>query len=141
MKWYFASRTRHTEKLKEIARFLESKGETFSSDWIYEGNLKPFIENLIPSQALADRCLVNILNSDIFIVFNDLDGTDLFTELGICLANNKLNEKKIKIYSVGKYDQASLMQLHAGVEHLETLKQVFDKEGINYGDFVFPEFD
>ncbi len=140
MKWYFSGRTKNIEKFKEITNLLESKGEIVNSDWIYEGNLKPFSENVDKVTSLAERCLNQILDSDIFVVFNNIYGTDLYTETGIALAGNKLG-RSIKIYVIGEYDNSSLMQRHTSVSHYSSLEEVFEKEGIDIGDFIVPEFE
>ena len=50
------------------------------------GSLRPFDEHLAEVQALAEHTIQMILDTDVFVVFNDPEGSDLFTELGVCLA-------------------------------------------------------
>lgn len=140
MKWYFASRTRHTEKLEKIASFLETKGEILSSDWIYEKNLKPFLENIEAVKDLTDHNIKQMIDCDIFVMFNDTEGIDIFTEYGTCLAAHVLGKKK-KFYIISDIQKLSLMQHYKDVVCVESLKEVFDKEGIDIGDFIIPEFE
>jgi len=129
MKWYLASRTRHQKKLIKISRFLEDVGETVNSDWIYKGDMKPFLENLEMVQELAEHNTKKILDADVFIAFNDLDGTDLFSEFGVALGK-KAKSNNIKIYIIGDKAKASLMQLYPGVIHVEKFSDILPKEGL-----------
>jgi hypothetical protein len=141
MKWYLASRTRHTDKLKQIAALLESQGHIVNSDWIHiNENLKPFTENLKRVQEIGERNIQMMVDSDIFLMFNDLTGVDIFTELGVCMGKNALGGN-IRLYVVGDYDKASLMQYHTSVQHCKTLQEVFDLEKVDYANFSFPEFN
>lgn len=131
MKIYLASRTRHTEKLLKLADFLISQGHTITSDWIYvTENLKPFSQNLNRVKEIADHNLQMMTQSDCLIMFNDPGGTDLFSEFGICLATKKLLNPNMKIYVIGKFDEATILQHGSLVEHFDTLVQVLQKEGI-----------
>ena len=139
MKWYLASRTRHTQKMQEIAKHVIEQNQEISSDWIYiTENLKPFTQNLKKVEEISGHNLKQMLDTDVFVMFNDLAGTDIFTELGIMMAKNKIG-KPVKIYVVGEYEQASLMQYNSAIIHTKILKEVFDFEKINYGNFSFPE--
>lgn len=137
MKIYLASRTRHTEKLLKLAEFLITKGHTITSDWIYvTENLKPFSENLNRVREIADHNLQMMTESDCLIMFNDPGGTDLFSEFGICLATKKIKNSDMKIYVVGKFDDATILQHGSFVEHFETLDQVLQKEGITASEEI-----
>lgn len=140
MKWYFAGRVRHKEKLKEIFKYLEIKGETVVSDWVYEGSHKPYSENLEKVQVLARRVVTSLLDTDIFVLISDPEGTDMFVELGVCLGKSKIDPDSIRIYIVGEYSKRSLMQLHPSVQHFENIQELFVKEKIEIGDFVLPDF-
>ena len=139
MKWYFAGRVRHQPALVEVARFLESKGEKVNSGWIYEGSLKPYEKNLGKVQALARRVVDSLMQANVFVLISDPEGTDMFVELGICLAQKKLRED-INIYIVGEHSKRSLMQLHPDIIHLDNLAAVFDAEKIDHQDFNTPIF-
>ena len=139
MKWYLASRTRHQTKLQELAAFLESKGQIINSDWIYKGSMKPFAEHLDEVQELGKHNVEMMLDTEVFMAINDKDGTDLFTEYGVCLAK-KAQGGTIRLYIVGEYDHASLMQLYPGVIHVQTVAEVFDAENIDYTGFTIPSF-
>ena len=139
MKWYFASRTRHTQKLVVISKFLERKGETILSDWIYIGMLTPFEEHKQKVQEVAVHDIKAILGSDIFVLVSDPEGTDMFVELGVALAKHTAQLQHIQIYIVGEHSKRSLMQLHPAVRHASTLQEVFDDTGIEYSGFEFPD--
>ena len=139
MKWYFASRTRHTQKLVEISKFLESKGETILSDWVYIGMLTPFEANLKRVQKVAIHDVEAVLNSDIFVLISDPEGTDMFVELGVALAKHAAKLQHVQIYIVGEYAKRSLMHLHPAIRHTSTLKEVFNDVGLDYSDFEFPD--
>lgn len=139
MKWYFASRVKHQQKILEVSRFLETIGETVVSDWIYKGSLKPYIDHLSEVRDFSEEVLRSILATDIFVLVSDPDGTDMFVELGICLANKTLTSK-VRIYIVGEHSKRSIMQLHPSITHVKDLKEVFDIEKINSIKFAFPHF-
>lgn len=124
MKWYFASRVRHQEKLKKIAEFLKSHNQDFLSEWVFAESLKPYHENISEVSKLANAVVSAISESDIFILISDQEGTDMFVELGIALASNA------RIYIVGEHGTRSLMQLHPRIIHTENLKKVFEQENI-----------
>ncbi len=128
MKWYFAARVRHKEKLIEVFDCLKSKGEEVISDWVYQGSLKPYHENLSEVQNLATSVTKAIKETDIFVLISDPAGTDMFIELGICLARDP---ESVRIYIVGEYSKRSLMQLHPAITHVADLKELFEKEKID----------
>lgn len=140
MKWYFAGRVRHKENLIEIFKYLETKGEIIVSDWVYEGSHKPYHENLEEVQDLASRVVSSLLETDIFVLISDPEGTDMFVELGVCLAQEKITPGSVHIYIIGKYSKRSLMQLHPSIQHLKNIQELFAKEKIEIGDFVLPDF-
>lgn len=142
MKWYLAARTKNTDKLISIGEFLKSQGHEVASDWIYiTDNVKPFSQNIPRVQEITENNLQKMLGADIFLLFNDTEGRDTFVEFGVCLASKAINRDDKRLYIVGDVEKTSLMQNHASVIHCKTLQEVFDKEGIEYTDFTFPEFE
>ncbi len=138
MKWYFASRMRHKEKLVEVSDFLKSKNETILSQWIYEDSLKPYDQNIDKVNVLSKKVVSNLLDSDIFVLISDPEGTDMFIELGVCLAKKELS-KNIKIYIVGGYAKRSLMQLHPDILHVKDIKELFTLENIDTQEVTMPK--
>jgi hypothetical protein len=124
----------------KIAKFLESQNHKVLSDWIYvDEQLVPFTEHITRVHEITEKNINSILDTDIFLMFNDLTGMDIFTEMGICMANKILKNKDLKIYLVGDYDKTSFMQLYPLVTHFKNLKEVFEFEKIDCTDFDFPE--
>ena len=128
MKWYFASRVRHQEALKQVATFLQSQGQEFSSDWVFASSLKPYEDHIREAGELAAQVVSAIGESDVFVLISDPEGTDMFAELGIALAKN------VKTYIVGEYGKRSVMQLHPSIVHAGKLKDIFEREGIETKD-------
>ncbi|HEY9481203.1 MAG TPA: hypothetical protein VIR98_03185 [Candidatus Paceibacterota bacterium] len=139
MKWYFASRVRHQSKIIEISRFLVDLGETVVSDWVHKGSLKPYSENLSEVQIFSEEVVRSLLSADIFVLISDPEGTDMFVELGVCLAHNSLTQKP-RIYIVGEHSKRSIMQLHPSVIHAKDIIEVFKFEGIETRNFVPVDF-
>lgn len=139
MKWYFASRVRHKEKLQEIAQFLESLDEGVISEWIYADSLKPYENNLSRVQPFAEAVTTALLNTDIFVLISDPEGTDMFIELGVCLAKKTLSDN-VKIYILGEHSKRSLMQLHPAIIHVKDLQELFALEKIKHVGFNLPVF-
>ncbi len=137
MNWYFASRMRHREKLVKVAECLEKKGEKVVSSWLYEDSLKPYQENLEKVQVIAQEVVSSLSKTDIFVLVSDPEGTDMFIELGACLARNT---GAVKIYIVGEYSKRSLMQLHPAIFHVADLRELFERENIDYQDIIIPDF-
>jgi hypothetical protein len=129
---------RHREKLAKIAQFLEEKGESVISGWIHEGSLKPYQANLAKVQTIAGQSISSLIEADIFVLISDPEGTDMFIELGVCLARDQLSPGSVKIYLVGEHSKRSLMQLHPSIIHVADLCELFEKEGIDCRDFPFP---
>ena len=72
MKWYFAARVRHKEKLIEVFDCLKNLGEEVISGWVYQGSLKPYHENLAEVQNLAKEVVKAIIKeTDIFVLISD----------------------------------------------------------------------
>jgi len=142
MKIYLAARTRHTEKLLQIAEFLIGQGHAITSDWIYVNeNLKPFSEHLTRVQEIANHNVEQMLKSDLLILFNDVGGKDTFTEFGVCLGASVALNKNFKLYCVGKREEATILQFHSKVKHCSTLEEVFEGEEIDYKNFVIPSLE
>jgi hypothetical protein len=140
MKWYFASRVRHKEKMILISRFLDEKGEKLVSNWIYEASLKPYHKNIESVQRMASQVISSIMSTDIFVLVSDPEGTDMFIELGACLARISTSSKIPRIYIIGEHSKRSLMQLHPSINHLKNMKEVFKRENIDCGTFAVPDF-
>ena len=128
MKWYFACRTRHTEKLVAVTHLLESNGETVRSDWVFVGNLAPFEENLEKVQEVMSHNTEAILDTDVFVLISDPEGTDMYTELGVALGKRAAAKDSPRIYIVGEHSKRSPMQLHPAIVRVETLAEVFKME-------------
>lgn len=130
MRWYLASRTKYTKQMQEIAKVLIANGQEISSTWIYiEEQLKPFLENLQRVQDISIENVKQLLNTDVFVLFNDLEGVDIFIELGVVLGQKELG-KNIKIYVIGDYDKTSFTQLHPSIVHVKSLEEVYKLEQI-----------
>lgn len=139
MKWYLASRTKYTKDMQEIAKVLVANGQEISSTWIYvEEQLKPFLNNLARVQEISVENVKQLLATDVFVIFNDLLGVDIFIELGVVLGLAAKGEPK-RIYVIGEYDKTSFTELHPIIVHVKSLKEVFDREKIGYEGFKFPE--
>lgn len=133
-KWYLASRTKHTKQMQEIAKVLIANGQEISSTWIYiEDQLKPFLDNLPRVQEISIENVKQLLQTDVFVLFNDLEGVDIFIELGIVLGMQQ-SGKDVRIYVIGDYDKTSFTQLHPSIIHVKELQQVFDAEEVLYSD-------
>ncbi len=130
MKWYFASRVRHTESLIKLADVLESHGEVLAGKWIYGKSLKPYHENVAEVQKTGLENTQAILDSDVFVMISDPEGTDMFVELGIALGANTSGNGVPRIYIIGEHSKRSLMQLHPAIIHCDTFNQVFEQEKV-----------
>ncbi|MDB4984455.1 MAG: hypothetical protein JWM20_634 [Patescibacteria group bacterium] len=135
MKWYFASRVRHTENLVKASEFLVSQGQEIVSTWIYGKSLKPYHEHVQEAQQVGSENLQAILETDIFVLISDAEGTDMFVELGAALACATERPGSIRIYNVGEYSKRSLMQVHPAIIHVSSMEDVFVNEGINISEF------
>ncbi len=135
MKWYFASRVHHRSKIVEVSKFLNDQGEIIMSDWIYKDSLKPYTEHLTEVTILSKNIVKSLTETDIFVLISDSEGTDMFVELGICLARNDSHQKP-RIYIVGEYGKRSLMQLHPSIVHTKNIAEVFSIENIKHDTFI-----
>ncbi len=129
-RWYFAARIRHQEKIAELTRFLEIKNELVMSDWVFQYPKKPFHEHVAETQTMASSVVDSLLQTDIFVLISDAEGTDMFVELGIIIANQKLHPE-IRIYIVGEHNKRSLMQMYPSIIHVDHLEEIFEKEHID----------
>jgi len=127
MKWYFASRTKHRELVKNISNILEKQGHEIVFNWTVLEGLVPYNQNIKKCNETAQKISSAIPKADVFVLISDSEGTDMFVELGMAIANYEQN-KKTKIYIVGEHNKRSLMHLHPSITHLDSLKDVFLKE-------------
>jgi nucleoside 2-deoxyribosyltransferase len=118
MKYYFASRYHHREKLLKVADLLIAKKHKVVSSWLWVDSLRPYEENQKESRLMAARIEREIKNCDIFILISDKAGTDMFVEYGIAIALKK------KIYIVGKWNKRSLMHFHPHITQIDSLKDI-----------------
>jgi len=68
-----------------------------------------------------------LAHADVFVLISDEAGTDMFVELGIAIAQWMQN-KKMRIYIVGKHNKRSLMHLHPAINHVNRIEEIFEKE-------------
>ncbi len=139
MKWYFASRTRHKKKLAKTTDFLESIGENVLSEWVNIKLFTSYEQNLSEVHKFSRRIVKSLLDTDVLVLISDPGGTDMFIELGVCLALKEFSNNN-RLYIVGEYSKRSLMQLHPTIIHVNNLEGVFKAEGINYEGFNVPQF-
>jgi len=88
---------------------------------------------------LSKEVVDSLLDADIFVLISDPEGTDMFIELGVCLAKSTTS-KNIKIYIVGEHSKRSLMHLHPSIIHMDNMTEIFDREGIDHQEFQLPDF-
>ena len=127
MKWYFASRMRHKESIDKIVNFLKSQNHEVVYEWSKLSSLKPYKENSNKASLVAKEISISLKNVDVFVLISDEAGTDMFIELGIVLGR-WLNNSKTKIYSVGKFNDRSLMHFHPAIKRVDKLSDVFSIE-------------
>jgi hypothetical protein len=127
MKWYFASRMRHKDKTSLLVKALEGFGEEVSFDWTKVESMKPYSENETLCKKYTKKISYAIKSSDVFVLFSDKEGTDMFIEKGIAISNN-LDKGTPRIYVVGKYNDRSMMHFHPSVNRVDSIEDVFKKE-------------
>lgn len=127
MKWYFASRTKHKEFIRDIISFLKSRNHSVVYDWPGLDSFSSFKEDSNKSSLIAKEIGDALKDVDIFVLIADESGTDMFIELGIALGR-WLDDSKIKIYSVGKFNERSLMHFHPAIKRFTNLNDVFLRE-------------
>lgn len=127
MKWYFASRIRHKDNISRIIKLLQSQNHEVVYDWSKLGSLKPYKDNSHQASLIAEEISVALKNVDIFVLISDEFGTDMFIELGLVIGN-WLDNKKIKIYAVGNFNNRSLMHFHPAIKQVDNLSDVFSLE-------------
>ena len=127
MKWYFASRMRHKEAIDNIVNFLKSQNHKVVYEWSKLDSMKPYPENSNQSSLVAKEISVALKDVDIFVLITDEAGTDMFIELGIVIGR-WLDNNKTKIYSVGKFNDRSLMHFHPAIKRVDKLRDVFSIE-------------
>ena len=127
MEWYFASRRRHKEFIDKIVNFLESQNHSVVYEWSKLGRLKPYHKNSDKSSLVAREIGNALKDVDIFVLISDEAGTDMFIELGIVI-REWMQNKKIKIYIVGKFNDRSLMHHHPSIKRVNKIRDVFSIE-------------
>jgi len=127
MKWYFASRKKHKQIIGKLIRILKENGQDTVFDWTELDDIKPYSNNQKIASEISNKISLALLNTEIFVLISDKEGTDMFVELGIAIAN-WLKNKRIRIYIVGEWNKRSLMHLHPAVIHVNSLKEIFYNE-------------
>ncbi len=127
MRWYFASRKKHKQTVGKIIEILKENNQDIIFDWAKLRDIKPYKENRKLCSELSNKISLALSDVEIFVLISDKEGTDMFIELGIAIAN-WLKNKSMRIYIVGKWNKRSLMHFHPAVIHVNDLKEVFYKE-------------
>src|SRR3989344_3618854 len=127
MKGYFASRKKHKQIIGKLIRILKENGQDTVFDWTELDDIKPYSNNQKIASEISNKISLALLNTEIFVLISDKEGTDMFVELGIAIAN-WLKNKRIRIYIVGEWNKRSLMHLHPAVIHVNSLKEIFYNE-------------
>lgn len=130
---------RHVHNLIQLAQVLEVHGEVLVGKWIYGVSLKPYHENIEEVHRVGLENTQAILDTDVFVIISDPEGTDIFVELGIALGSATSKNGIPRIYSVGEYSKRSLMSLHPSIIHCDNLAQVFEQEHVNISENI-PDF-
>ena len=123
MEWYFSSRTIHRESIKKIGEILKKHGHEVSFEWTDFDKLESFDK----TYELSEKIRNGIINSEIFVMISDKEGTDMYVELGIAIQNYKKMGNP-KIYSIGRYNKRSLMLNHESIKHFKTIEKFFHDE-------------
>lgn len=126
-KWYIASRMRHKDSISQIISILEKHNQKVTFNWTKLQLKKPYNEYEKEYSDIAESICSAVMNTDIFILISDKEGTDMFIELGMILVKQK-QDPNIKIYCVGKYNSRSLMHLHPVILKMNSLEEVFEEE-------------
>jgi hypothetical protein len=130
---------RHKETIDKITNFLKSQNHEIVYEWSKLDSLKPYNENSNRTSSIANEISLSLKNVDIFVLITDEAGTDMFIELGIVIGR-WLDNNKIKIYAVGKFNDRSLMHFHPAIKRVNKLSDIFSKECpelLNQSDAAF----
>jgi Sec7-like guanine-nucleotide exchange factor len=127
MKWYFASRMRHKDKINNLGKVLESYGQEISFNWAEIGSVKPYSKNKEACMEYSYSVSSAIKDSDVFVMISDKEGTDMFTEKGLAISSN-MDKGTPRIYVVGKYNSRSMMHFHSSIKRVNSIEDVFREE-------------
>lgn len=127
MKWYFASRTKHKEKINYLQESLKGFKQEISFDWTKLNEIKPYFENREKCREYSKSISKAIKNSDVFVMFSDKEGTDMFIEKGIAISSN-MDKGIPRVYVVGKYNNRSMMHFHPSIKRVDSIEDVFLEE-------------
>lgn len=127
MNWYLASRTRHQKTITDIVNLLKSKNHHVVYEWSKLDLLQPYNENSEKSSLVANEISTALSDVEVFVLISDEAGTDMFVELGIVI-RQWMENNKIKIYIVGKFNDRSLMHFHPAIKRVNKLSDVFSIE-------------
>ena len=128
MKWYWASRTKHKEKIDAVIQLLESHDQQITYNWAGKPVFSPQ-EYQEHAPAIADEINQAIHNTDIFVLISDEHGTDMFVELGMMLQAS-LDNPESRIYILGDYNTRSLMHHHPRIRHVGSVQDIFLAENL-----------
>lgn len=124
MKIYIASRLKDKNFVSEQIALLKKHNHAFLFDWTSkELNLKPYSNNVL-SKEYSSQIHNAIINVDIFILISDVEGQDMFIELGIALESLR-NSGKPKIFIVGANRDLSMMHNHSAIQHVDNINEIY----------------
>ncbi|MGV8086549.1 MAG: hypothetical protein ACP5N1_02875 [Candidatus Woesearchaeota archaeon] len=127
MKIYIASRLKDKNFVSEQIDLLKKHNHIFLFDWTSkELNLKPYSTNNL-SKEYSNQIHNAIVNTDIFILISDVEGQDMFIELGIALESLRINGKP-KIFIVGANKDLSMMHNHSAIQHVANINEIYALE-------------
>ena len=125
MKWYIASRTKHSQTVANIIKKLEAEEHTVTFDWTGLPDLRPFEQHAEACRILSNQISSSILASDVFVLISDPEGTDMFIELGIAIAQH-MKYQSPKIFVIGPHNKRSLMHFHPSIKHVENFDEIVE---------------
>ena len=143
MRWYFASREKYEDKIKDLTTLLSKFNEEYSFEWTPLDQIKVYEDNAEIYEGNANKILRAMENSDIFVMITDEGGTaEIFRGLGLALSRKK--DKDIpRIYLLGKYNQRSLMNSQPSINMVSSIEDVLEEECpeiLTSAEFNSPKF-
>lgn len=114
-KFYVASRVRDRDRASKLAAQLERRGMISVSRWLRRASLrKPISEDSKNARSIAIEAAESISEADVFILLSDAEGTGMYVELGIALAESL--RRPLCIYTIGEFGANSVFTYHPNIQ-------------------------
>ena len=109
-----------------MIRQMTELGHVCTFDWTTCPDIKPYENNSKLSALIATKAALAVQQADVFIIISHKEGTGMYVEYGIALAEN-LRTGVPKLYLLGQDKSCSIFNYHPNIIWKDTLEEILEE--------------